>query len=203
MVRGQRASTWSIKGRSRMNKPGFGDPAKHKRTSLHRVKQRSDPQPVPAEEQRVPPPVSDSTVKDWLLSHFHAVLHVSAEDHLGITGSHKAVPAAEQVLIQLLRVENAESGNSTHKYTQQQKMQGALRCGEHPCFFLSVYCSPAVGLILRLCRPDEYGTALERSTDGTALPQAGTGGASRLREHLRARFVRLILLKLFVCRGRL
>ena len=185
-----------------MNKPGFGDRAEHKRTSLHRVKQRPDPQPVPAEEQRAPPPVSDSTVKDSLLRHFHAVLHVSAEDHLGITASHKAVLAAEQVLIQLLRVENAESGNSTHKYTQQQKMQGALRCGEHPCF-LSAYYSPAVGLILRLCRPDEYGTALERSTDGTALPQAGTGGAGQLREHLRARFVRLILLKLLVCRGRL
>ena len=59
--------------------------------------------------------------------------------------------AAEQVLFQLLRVEIAKSGNSAHKYTPQQKMQGALRCGEL----------------------------------------------------LRSRFVRLILLKLFFCRGRL
>lgn len=110
--------------------------------------------------------------------------------------------AAEQVLFQLLHDEIAKSGNSAHKYAPQQKMQGALRCGEHPCFSLSVY-SPAAGLILRLYRSDACRAALERSTNGTALPQAGAGGAGRLREHLRSRFVRLILLKLFFCRGRL
>ena len=82
--------------------------------------------------------------------------------------------AAEQVLFQFLRVEIAKSGNSAHKYAPQQKMQGALRCGEHPCFSLSVY-SPAAGLILRLCRRDVCRAALKRSTDGTALPQAGIG----------------------------
>lgn len=97
-------------------------------------------------------------------------LGVAAEDRLGITGGLKAIPAAEQVLFQLLRVEIAKSGNSAHKYAPRQKMQGTLRCGEHPCF---------------------------------SLPQAGTGGAGRLREHLRSQFVRLILLKLFFCRGRL
>lgn len=110
--------------------------------------------------------------------------------------------AAEQVLFQFPRVEIAKSGNSAHKYAPQQKMQGALRCGEHHCFSLSVY-SPAAGLILRRGRPDACGAALERSTDGTALPQAGTGGAVRLREHFRSRFVCRILLKLFFCRGRL
>lgn len=45
---------------------------------------------------------------------------VAAEDRLGITGGLKAIPTAEQVLFQLLRVEIAKSGNSAHKYTPQQ-----------------------------------------------------------------------------------
>lgn len=48
-------------------------------------------------------------------------LGVAAEDRLGITGGLKAIPTAEQVLFQLLRVEIAKSGNSAHKYTPQQK----------------------------------------------------------------------------------
>lgn len=86
---------------------------------------------------------------------------------------------------QKIHVEFTKSGNSSHKYTPQQKTQGALRCGEHPCFSLPIY-SPAAGLILRLCRPDACGAALEQSTDETAPPQAGTRGAVRLREHLRS-----------------
>ena len=48
-------------------------------------------------------------------------LGVAAEDRLGITGGLKAIPAAEQVLFQLLRVEIAKSGNSAHKYAPRQK----------------------------------------------------------------------------------
>lgn len=43
---------------------------------------------------------------------------------------------AEQVLFQFSRVEIAGFGNSAHKYTPRQKVQGALRCGEYPCFSL-------------------------------------------------------------------
>lgn len=73
---------------------------------LHCVKQKLDPQPVPAEEQRVPPPVPDGKDPVDLLGHLHAVLHVSAGDHRGITGGLKAIPAAEPVLFQLLRIVN-------------------------------------------------------------------------------------------------
>ena len=73
--------------------------------------------------------------------------------------------------------------------------------GMHPSFSLPIY-SPAAGLILRLCRPDECGQHWNEVPMTCPAPgrDRGTG---QLRKHLCSRFVRLILLKLFFCRGRL
>ena len=84
----------------------FGSEPKYKGILFYSIEQRFDPQPVPAEKQTVLLSIPDGKGKNpvELFCHFHAIFHISAKNHLGITGGFKAVAQAAQIPFQFLRI---------------------------------------------------------------------------------------------------